>query len=75
MKGHFLVVYVSLTQHYLDTNLAVVSGVAEGLLEMSAATSFEDCRLQGLSEAPHLVPSGGFCRLETKKGLLAKDLG
>ena len=54
MQYSFLVVNVSLTQHHLDSHLAVISRAAEGLLEMSTAASFEvvpdewHCRFQGL---------------------------
>ena len=54
MQYNFLVVNVSLTQHHLDSHLAVISRAAEGLLEMSTAASFEvvpdewHCRFQGL---------------------------
>lgn len=54
MQYNFLVVNVSLTQHHLDSHLAVISRAAEGLPEMSTAASFEvvpdewHCRFQGL---------------------------
>ena len=41
MQYNFLVANVSLTQHHLDSNLAVISRAAEGLLELSTAASFE----------------------------------
>ena len=40
MQYNFLVANVSLTQHHLDSNLAVISRAAEGLLELSTAASF-----------------------------------